>query len=165
MQSSQTRGDTKAWRASIWILKFRKSFELVLTTKRESFFFILPQNCHICQVCPDLMKNIFLPVSFDKKKFFFPPSVEKKKPFLLKNVLVDAAWAYSIKLDRSVIENFFRYLLPKHLSYFCLQQMALLRFFFRPTTLCHGVIRTQGRVAPDRDLWRMLNRLSYIAAA
>ena len=43
-----------------------------------------------------------------------------------------------------------------------LQQMELQGFFL--TTYCRIVSRTQGRVAPDWDLWRMLDRLSYSLA-
>ena len=44
-----------------------------------------------------------------------------------------------------------------------LRQMALLGFL--PATLCRGMIRTHSRIAADWDLWRMLYRLSFPAAA
>ena len=44
------------------------------------------------------------------------------------------------------------------------QQMGLLPFL--PITFCHGVIQTHvSRVVPDLDLWSMLYRQSYSAAA
>ena len=78
------------------------------------------------------------------------PNIHKKHRFGKKIVgLGDKKLSAMLPSSQHKSKYFYHYLFPKQSSYFCLQQMALQDF---PPTLCRGVIRTHGRVAPDWDL-------------